>query len=160
MKVKSITNGVFTNVNKGNIFKTYTKFAQLDETLNLEISEDTKALIKAYEDDAAKIEPAIQKLALMEDIIMLMRARNNISNVRIFTIRTYIYARATCYRSDTINQEIRAIVGNTTNHGEDLDSLFNNKEFMDNAILKLKNSITELIVEKTIKLGKLQDQLV
>lgn len=160
MKVKSITNGVFTNVNKGNIFKTYAKFAQLEETLGLETSEDVKDLISIYEADAAKIEPAIQKLALMEDIIMLMRARNNISNVRIFTIRTYIYARATCYRSDTINQEIRAIVGNTTTNGDDLTELASNKEFMDNAILKLKNSITELIVEKTKKLVKLQDQLV
>lgn len=148
MKIKSITNGVFTNVNKGGIYNSFTQFAQLDSTLDLNMSEDTKSMVAKYESDAGKIEKTINRLALMEDIIMLMRARDNVSNVRLFTIRTYIYARATCYRSDTINQEIRAIVGSTITDGTDMESLTNTKDFMDNAIKKLKTSISELIDEK------------
>ena len=155
MKVKTITNGVFTNVNKGGIFKTFTKFAQMDANLELNTSYETLALITQYEEEAQKIEKTIQKLALMEEIIMMARARENISNVRLFTIRTYIYARATCYRADTINQEIRAIVGSTNTDGTDMESLSNNKEFMDNAIIKLQNSITDMIEEKTKVLNQM-----
>lgn len=155
MKVKTITNGVFTNVNKGGIFKTFTKFAQMDANLELNTSYETLALITQYEQEAQKIEKTIQKLALMEEIIMMARARENISNVRLFTIRTYIYARATCYRADTINQEIRAIVGSTNTDGTDMESLSNTREFMDNAIKKLKNSITDMIEEKTKVLNQM-----
>lgn len=155
MKVKTITNGVFTNVNKGGIFKTFTKFAQMDANLELNTSYETLALITQYEEEAQKIEKTIQKLALMEEIIMMARARENISNVRLFTIRTYIYARATCYRADTINQEIRAIVGSTNTDGTDMESLSNTREFMDNAIKKLKNSITDMIEEKTKVLNQM-----
>lgn len=159
MKVKTITNGVFTNVNKGGIFKTFTKFAQMDANLELNTSYDTKSMVAKYESDAAKIEKTINRLALMEDIIMLMRARDNVSNVRLFTIRTYIYARATCYRSDTINQEIRTIVGSTITDGTDMESLTNTKDFMDNAIKKLKTSISELIDEKMKKLNNSEVKL-
>jgi hypothetical protein len=143
MKIKGIIHGVFTEANFG-MFKPYDQFILIDEELGLTMSDDTKELIAEYYNKVIAIQDKLNNLSNLEELIMIARARDNVSNVTLFVIKTYIYARTTCYRSDTINQEVRAIVGSTTTDGTDLNQLLKNPEFMAKTEAKLKTAVENL----------------
>jgi hypothetical protein len=87
----------------------------------------------------------------LEEIILQLRAVENLENIKLSIVRDYIYARCPFFRLGKSSKDIRIIVDRSEFWSVDLKSLLNNQNFMDKAKSKLidamnieiKNNITE-----------------
>jgi hypothetical protein len=86
---------------------------------------------------------------------MCIRAKENIDDIKLSLVREYIYARAVCFRDDTQNQDIRVIVGYTEFDGNDLESLYKNKKFMESAKAKIAKYIDNIVEDKKTTFTKI-----
>lgn len=91
-----------------------------------------------YKSEYSKQSFTIELLAQLETIIMQIKARTDMTDVVVYFNKSkYIYARCPFYRSDRDIKEIRVIISPILKYFKDgptkenLESLNNNKEFMD-----------------------------
>ena len=86
---------------------------------------------------------------------MQIRSKETLlENIKLSTVREYIYARSLFYREDKGTKDIRVIVDKTDIYGTDLKSLLENKDFMTKASSKLETAMDKEIQEN---LNKIQD---
>lgn len=66
-----------------------------------------------YQDLVDFIQPKIEELAVLEEIILQTRAWKNlqVQDIKLLSMREYIYARAPFYRRDRSAKEMRVLVG-------------------------------------------------
>lgn len=147
-RVNKLTEGVFTEIlgntneiSKPDMFVEYGKYLTSDVDL-IKFTEEYKTF-------TADLQIDIELLANLEVVIMQLRAMNNVQDIKLSIVREYIYARCPFYREDKVTKDIRVIVGNVEFHGNDLDKLLGDSEFMDKAKGKLVRAMTYEI-EKNI----------
>ncbi len=58
------------------------------------------------------------KLASLEEIIIQMRIREDLSDIKLTQVREYIYARTPFYRKDKKSKDVRVIVDKVEFHPE------------------------------------------
>lgn len=91
----------------------------------------------------------------IEEVIIQLRCLENIkSEIKLFTMREYIYARTTFYRKGIKSNDIRTIVGRTDINGDDVNKLQKDPEFMSYSISKLSNVMNDVILNNIKKLSK------
>lgn len=90
-----------------------------------------------YKKEVTQMKDEFDKLGHLEEIIMQLRAKERISDIKLSLVREYIYARAPFYRKGKTAKDIRIIVDNVKNWSPDMVSLINNQEFMSKAEQKL-----------------------
>jgi hypothetical protein len=149
-RVNKTTSGVFTNiVGNENEFPAYDTFVKIQDGLN-KPSKDLKGLITEYKSYVTNNKVMFEKMASLEDLIMQMRTRDNLNpkEIKFNVVREYIYARLPFHRLDKEAKDIRVIVGLTEFYGTNTDTLYDNKEFMEFAVNKLKGSMTMIINNK------------
>lgn len=142
--------GVFTDLVEVGQVPSYDKFVNYGD--NLKPSRDLKKFTTEYKNLVKMFGPTVEKLATLEEIIMQMRAKESITDIKLSLVREYLYARCSFFRRGKLSKDIRVIVDkaefwDTTN----LDELSNNKDFMEKATTKLikameteiKNSVHE-----------------
>jgi hypothetical protein len=110
-------------------------------------SKNLKMFETEYNKTITKEKTTFEKLAKMEEIIMQLRAKENISNIKIHLVREYLYARCSFYRSGLQSKDIRVIVDNVEFWNSDIKSLMSNKTFMDKAKEKLISAMEKEIAE-------------
>jgi len=146
-RVNKFTEGVFTDIvgTSTNISK-FDKFINVQDTLK-EAKGDLKKFMEEYTSKVNENKNLFNELALLEDVIMQIRTKENLSidNIKINTVREYIYARTSFHRKDITCDDVRVIVGQTDQFGSDVQKLSGNKKFMELAKNKLIESMDEII---------------
>lgn len=142
-RTNKLTEGVFTSiVGSENEISQYDIFLK-EETENSELKfflEKYRVIIDRHKSD-------FQKMALLEEIIMQIRARDNMDEIKLSLVREYIYARCSFFRKEKTAKDIRVIVDNMEFYNNDFESLSKNETFMDKAKKKLIKAMDKEISE-------------
>lgn len=113
MRKIRLDDGVFNRmIGTDREISSYERFINLQKGLKSD-SKMTKHL-KSYKTLTQENENLFRTLASLEDLITLMRIRENL-DIQLYTQREYIYARQACPR-DTKNRDIRVCVGRIDNY--------------------------------------------
>lgn len=126
-----VTERVFANIAEtGGRKGSYDKFLAIDQELGLQESPLLIQLKERYNEIAKDCVDDIKLLAALEEIITQIRAKQVIdSKLRLSLSRDYIYARSSFCRKDKQINDIRVVVGKTSEFGDDLNTLLNDQSF-------------------------------
>lgn len=155
-RVNKTIDGAFIDI-VGNLneMSLYDKFIEYDtkEPKSKELND----LIEIYKKLILEYKTTFELLASLEEIIIQMRIRENMEDIKLSQVREYLYARVPFYRKDRKSKDIRVLVGNEEFYPiEDgnIESLFQNEKFMEIAKKKLQYVMDSEIKEniRTLKL--------
>jgi hypothetical protein len=142
-RVNKLTDGVFTNIvgNESEIsgydrFITYGDYVTSSKELN--------QFTSTYREIITKKKTEFEKIAQLEKIVMQLRSRDNVDDIKLSIVRDYVYARCPFYRDDKSTKDIRVIV-KTDSQGKTVENLLGNKKFMEQAKNKLILAMNEEI---------------
>jgi len=148
-RVNKTIEGVFTN-----IVGTSTEISSYHQFINngkKKTSSELTELTEMYKKMVIKHKAAFEQLAALEEVIMQMRIREDLSDIKLSLVREYIYARTPFYRKDKKAKDVRVIVDKVEFQPEVQDSgvekLLGNTEFMAKAKEKLGAAMDNEIQE-------------
>ena len=119
-------------------------------------STDLKNLTGTYRNVVTKWKSQFDTVALLEETILQMRAKESLSQIKLSVVRSeYIYARSPFYRRGGSTKDIRVIVGKVDLDGDDLDMLAKDLKFMERAKRKIQTARDKIIAENRNELTKL-----
>lgn len=148
-RVNKTIEGVFTNiVGTSSEISTYNQFINQGEDLN--ISKELQDLTDTYVKLVSDHKNTFEQLASLEEIIMQMRIKENLDDIKLSLVREYIYARTPFYRKDKKAKDVRVIVDKIEFHpevGANIEILLGNDEFMTRAKEKLVTAMDSEIKE-------------
>jgi hypothetical protein len=148
-RINKTIDGVFIDiVGSPTEISTYDQFIQHGG--GLKSSKELDRATQLYQESIVMLKPSFERLAALEEIIMQMRIRENLEDIKLCLVREYIYARVPFYRKGTKSKDIRVIVDNLEFHPEataNLDILLGNETFMEKAKNKLIQAIDIEIAE-------------
>lgn len=148
-RVNNTIQGVFTNiVGTSSEISTYNQFINQGGDLN--ISKDLQDLTDTYVKLVNDSKNTFEQLASLEEIIMQMRIKENLDDIKLSLVREYIYARTPFYRKDKKAKDVRVIVDKVEFHpevGTDVSILLGNKDFMARSKEKLETAMDSEIKE-------------
>lgn len=128
--------------------KTYNKFLDVDEELELMVSETQSAMKEKYLNILTSIKWDLKILSRTEEIIIQLRAKEQIdSELRLSLSRNYIYARSVFYRMDKEINDIRVLVGKTEDYGDNIELLIKSPDFRELCkaeLIKAMDTIIEM----------------
>lgn len=154
-RINKTIDGVFIDiVGTTEEISSYERF--LKQGKNLKSSKDLKNITKLYEKMVKDNKERFEKLASLEEIIMQMRIRENLSGIKLSLVREYVYARVPFYRVGKKSKDVRVIVDKVDFHpgaDQDLKILSGNPEFMEKSRAKLLEAIDIEIGENLTKYG-------
>jgi hypothetical protein len=140
-RVNKTIDGVFVDIVGSN-----TRISRYDEFINnkegLKQSKELVSLTNKYKNILNKtsklpIKDVLKQMADLEEVILQKRVQENPDDIKLTILREYIYARTTFFRRNTLGKDIRVIVGQTTELGDDLKKLSKDKKFMESSKSKL-----------------------
>jgi hypothetical protein len=152
MKPSEINQGVFVELKATHKRKSAIQ-SFVDKEHFMNSTHETGLLLEEYTETVISIQRELKLASLLEELIMLHRAKNNIRDFKISLVREYIYVRMNCYRPDVETRDLRVIVGTTLQFGDQVKALFANEEFMDKAKKKIEFQIDEMILSKRNELN-------
>jgi hypothetical protein len=156
-RVNKTIEGVFINiVGTTNEISMYNQFIN-NHGEKKEFSPELNDLTNVYKKLVAKHKVMFEQLASLEEVIMQMRIREDLSNIKLSLVRDYIYARTPFYRKDKKAKDVRVIISKLDLQPEvvatGIEILLRNKEFMDKAQTKLYEAMT-LEIEENLRMWK------
>lgn len=141
--------GVFVDiVGNSNQISSYDKFIGYGKDITL--TDEISLYTNEYQELISSNKVTFWKLAKLEEIIMQLRTKENIDDIKLSLVRDYIYARCPFYRKDKTSKDIRVIVDKSEFHGTDMNKLAKNKAFMKTSEEKLRRAM-ELEIEENIR---------
>lgn len=152
--------GVFVD-----IVGTNDQISSMDKFINYgnDIKKPSKELTKyskQYQQITKKFGPEIQKMAKLEEIIMQLRSKDNIQDIKLSIVREYLYARCPFYRMGKTAKDIRVIVDKSEFwEGQTPEDLINNTEFMMKAVTKLTKAMEQEIESNIKEYSKMEGNL-
>jgi hypothetical protein len=157
-RINKTIEGVFIDI-VGNS----SKLSGYDQFLNQGTDKSSRELNKLTNDYKSLIvenKEIFEQLASLEEVIMQLRIRENLDDIKLSQVREYVYARTPFYRKDKVAKDVRVIVDKIEFHPEgeeNLDNLFSKKSFMDKAKYKLAQAMDNEIKEN-IRIIKLMSK--
>jgi hypothetical protein len=159
VKEGKYTNGVFTDIiGTSKSVPSFEQFINQDTKIE---SINVRGFVKQYRNGVEEIEGSIKRLALLETIIMQMRCKENVGEIKLSVVRNeYIYARCPFYRPGNPSKDLRVVVGKLVDYsnfkvdGGKVDIILSNiikdPEFMEMCKTKLINGMKK-IISKNVK---------
>lgn len=140
--------GVFVDiVGNSNEISQYDKFLNYGKDINT--TKEIERFTREYQELINQNKIGFWKLAKLEEIIMQLRSKENINDVKLSLVREYIYARCPFYRKDKSSKDIRVIVDKSEFVGTNVENLYKDKDFISKAKSKLKTAM-EIEIEENI----------
>lgn len=140
--------GVFVDiVGNSNEISQYDKFLNYGKDINT--TKEIERFTREYQELINQNKIGFWKLAKLEEIIMQLRSKENINDVKLSLVREYIYARCPFYRKDKSSKDIRVIVDKSEFVGTNVEKLYKDKDFISKAKSKLKTAM-EIEIEENI----------
>lgn len=119
----------------------YDKFIQ--DTVKIKTdSADLGKFMELYKTRIAKLEPELVRLSKIEEILLQIRAKESIKDIKLSIVRNYIYARTAFYRHDKKVKDVRVVVGKVSDYPQDIMTLQRSRKF----ISMCKNKLTDVMV--------------
>jgi hypothetical protein len=128
------------------------------------MSDELSNYVTDYKSIVEKYRNEFNKLSILEEIIMQLRSKESmdiklsIAGGGSSGTNMYIYARTHFYRKEKVAKDIRVVVDPVELWQDKIktsvEDLRKNKEFMDKAIGKLTNAMTEEINKRSKNLKK------
>lgn len=138
-RVNKTIDGVFIDiVGTPSELSSYDQFVKHGE--GKDFSKELNELTEVYKKLTLEHKSTFELLASLEEIIMQMRIREDLTDIKLSQVREYIYARTPFYRKDRKSKDVRVIVGNLEFYPHvngNIDLLLGDKDFMDKATTKL-----------------------
>lgn len=158
-RVNKATDGVFTKLFVGE--DNQPTFENFLDTNNPESpSSNLRKFVKMYKEFLSKEKLKLQRIALVEEIIMQMRSRENITDIRISLVNNYIYARIPFYRRDKRVRDVSVIADNREFWKKySVKKLFSDDTFMTKAKEKLTAQMDVVINGNLERLAELDARL-
>ena len=160
-RTNKITERVFSGLEKTRDRNgAHERFLALDTEMGLEETPSLLAWKKRYADLAEEFVDDLADLAIIEEIIIQMRAKQVIdSEIRLSLSRNYIYARSLFYRRGNQINDIRVVIGKTDDFEEKtfeefVNKLANDTDFLLLCIKKLRTAMDLEIEKNIVKLNK------
>jgi hypothetical protein len=157
-RINKTIDGVFVD-----IVGDSSKLSGYDQFLNQGTNNPSRELNKLtndYKSLITKHREVFEQLASLEEVIMQLRIRENLGDIKLSQVREYVYARTPFYRKDKVTKDVRVIVDKMEFYPEgeeNLDNLFSKKDFMDKAKYKLAQAMDNEI-EENIRIIKLMSK--
>jgi hypothetical protein len=111
-------------------------------------SKDTEFLEDLYKDSIEQLEPMIKKITIIEQLLLQQRTLDNPKDIKLGIQDDYVFAMCPFFRNDKKAHDIRVYPGKISTLGSDLQSLHNNKVFMEQVMYQLKLQM-QLSIQKT-----------
>lgn len=148
-KIQKITDGVFTSiVETSNRKSSYERFIN---TVGTENGYLLNSLLDQYKEMIYENEDLFNQLSTIEELIIQIKLRENMEEIKLFTLRDYIYARTTFFIKGKDRCEVRSIIDRLDNHPDKtIDDLYHDESFMNLVSNKLK-SLMDIEIQKNIK---------
>lgn len=118
-----------------------------------------KRYTKMYKDYIAAEKLRLEHMSVVEELIMQLRSKEQISDIKVSIVRDYIYARCAFYRNDTTSKDVRVIVDNKDTWNLSLKKLNENEEFMAKAKEKLVRQMNAIIEINVQRLAVIQEKI-
>lgn len=157
MKEKHV-NGVFTDIignpPRLNEFELFIRKGPEDP------SDTLSKYTKKYQDMVTRWKSDFEKMALLEELILQLRAKENIKEIKFSIVREkYLYARTPFYRVNGTSKDIRVILGQKSQFEvetmDDIKDLYSDLPFMENTKRRLITAMDEIIVYNADRLKNL-----
>ena len=153
-RVNKTIDGVFIDiVGSSEEISSYERF--LNNGKNIK-GKEVKNITKLYEKMVKDNKDRFEKLASLEEIIIQMRIRETMNDIKLSLVRDYIYARVPFYRKDRKSKDVRVIVDKVDMYPgseKDVNILSGNPEFMSRAKRKLIEAIDDEIKQNLTAYG-------
>jgi hypothetical protein len=154
-RINKTIDGVFVDIVGDN-----SKLSGYDQFLNQggnKPSRELNELTNDYKSLITKHREVFEQLASLEEIIMQLRIRENLGDIKLSQVREYVYARTPFYRKDKVTKDVRVIVDKMEFYpegGSDINILLGNEDFVERAKYRLAQAMDNEIEEniRTIKL--------
>lgn len=148
--------GVFTDLVEVGQIPSYDKFVNYGN--EIKPSKDLKKFTVEYKNLVKVFGPTVEKLATLEEIIMQMRAKESVDDIKLSLVRDYLYARCSFFRRGKLSKDIRVIVDKAEFwEVPNVDDLLTNKDFMDKAVSKLTRAMDTEIKNNVYEYSKTQE---
>jgi len=134
-----------------------------DQFLKFNNSKESSLALKGYLKeyklfiDSNRLE--IERIGIIEELIMQMRVYEIMDNIKISNIRNYIYARCPFYRKDIKTKDVRVIVDSTDIWNLSMDELSTNEEFMNKAKKELREKMNVVILNNMVRLQEIENRI-
>lgn len=141
-RVNKKTEGVFVD-----IVGSETEISSYDAFLNLKTktksSKELSQFVNEYKTLVNKHKVDFEKLSKLEEIIMQIRSKESMDDIKLSLVREYVYARCAFYRKGKSSKDIRVLVDKyefwmdkkegELNEDEFISNLLKDTKFMDRA---------------------------
>jgi hypothetical protein len=156
-RINKVTEKVFAEIAETPKKKgSYTTFLNIDKVMGLPESDSLKEFKGLYDELTSENKGTISTLSTLEEIIIQTRCKEAIeSELRLSLSRNYIYARSVFYRRGNKINDIRVLIGNTEEYGNNINDLIMHENFRDLCINKLWLAMTKEIEENVSQLKTL-----
>lgn len=157
-RVNKSTDGSFSKLFAGAGTPTFEFFIENNNPENP--SSNLKKYIKMYKDFISKEKLKLKRISLVEEIIMQMRSRENITDIRISLVNNYIYARVAFHRRDKRVRDVSVIADNREFWKKySVKKLFSDENFMSKAKEKLSAQMDVLINKNIERLADIDERI-
>jgi hypothetical protein len=120
-------------------------------------SNQLKAYLKMYKEFVRVHSASLKRMAIIEELIMQLRSKENMQDIKLALVRGYIYARCSIYRNDKPAKDVRVIIDSKENWKKfSLKKLIENEEFMALTYERLAIHMDKLIELNYERLGEIE----
>jgi hypothetical protein len=119
-------------------------------------SDRLAAMLNDYKGFVDEHRKQLERISLVEEIIMQLRTYENITDIRLSNVRNYIYGRCPFYRKDIKTKDVRVVIESSDIWDKlSIKELYDNKEFMKRVKASLREKMSEIIEENIDRLQQL-----
>lgn len=157
-RVNKMISGVFSTIN-GNDKKIASYDAFLNSSGLKTNSANIKRYVDLYREEMDKERKKFEYFSALERVIMQQRSMDNISQIRVYKVREYLYARCPFYRDDVATKDVRILVDNAEFWPQSIAKIEKDEKFMKKAKEKLRKLMADILQDSITKLELIQNEL-
>lgn len=136
MATKKITNGVFTPIIETSSRKS--SFECFINNIGTDNGPLLNSLLEQYKEHIYEHEELFNQIAYLEELIIQIKIRENMGEIKLFVVRDYVYARTIFFTKEKERSEIRTIVDRLDKYpNKTIEDLHNDDLFMSMVSKKL-----------------------
>ena len=147
--MKKITNGVFTPIIETSSRKS--SFECFITNIGNENGPLLNSLLEQYKEHIYEHEELFNQLAYLEELIIQIKIRENMDEIKLFIVRDYIYARTTFFTKEKERSEIRTIVDRLDKYPDKTIEDLNKDTFFMSMVSKKLKAMMDIEIEKNVK---------
>jgi hypothetical protein len=108
-------------------------------------------LLNQYKEIIYEHEEVFNQLSSIEELILQIRNRGNLDDIKLYQVRDYVYARTTFFKNNGKKNDVRVIVDKLSLYpNKTIEDLYQDELFMNKVFHKIMN-LMDSEIEKNMK---------